>query len=304
MKKAEDEILWNLDDLEEIKTYSHQSGFYQDLGDLGSGNILQNAIYQPNELHQISDHKKTKISNKKFRWVSFSKTKIKGISFQNCVFHQCLFIASEISDCEFHNCQFILTNTYKISISDTYLDPKCFEKCLIRNKDQNIGVHLYQMLLKNSAKAEQTEFARDANFLLSRWRRYQDRYKIKKYWGKKDLKNILICCMKFVGSWFWEQAFGSGIRFRYFVRVSLIALPFLTWFNFNSKEEFGLMYQNQLITSYADALYFTVISLTTLGYGDIIPTTECGKLFASFQSVVGFFLFATLASMLFHRISR
>lgn len=292
------QILWDLDDIENIKVYSHQNSFYHDLD---AKTILEDAIYKPDKLCRISNHEKTKISNKEFRRVNFSKTKIQGISFHDCSFDQCLFISSNISDCEFHNCQFILTNTYKISITDTYLDPNCFKKCLRRNKDQNIGIHLYQMLRKNSRNAEQTEFARDADFLFLRWERYQYLYEIKKH---NDLKNITKYVFKFVGRWAWELFLGSGIKVRYLAGTAILISLSFSLINFFFKEEFGLVYQNKLITSYLDAFYFTVVSLTTLGYGDITPTTECGKLVASLQSAFGFFLFAILASMLFRRISR
>lgn len=45
--------------------------------------------------------------------------------------------------------------------------------------------------------------------------------------------------------------------------------------------------------SYVDAFYFTVITLTTIGYGDIVPVTEAGKIVASLFALlgVGTFLF-------------
>jgi voltage-gated potassium channel len=46
---------------------------------------------------------------------------------------------------------------------------------------------------------------------------------------------------------------------------------------------------------YIDALYFTVTTLTTTGYGDITPTTPGGKLFAVLIMVVGVALFVQLA---------
>lgn len=46
---------------------------------------------------------------------------------------------------------------------------------------------------------------------------------------------------------------------------------------------------------YIDALYFTVTTLTTTGYGDITPTTSAGKLFAVVIMVVGVALFVQLA---------
>ncbi len=36
-----------------------------------------------------------------------------------------------------------------------------------------------------------------------------------------------------------------------------------------------------------DALYFTVMTLTTIGYGDITPQTDAGKLFTVAYSLVG-----------------
>ena len=49
------------------------------------------------------------------------------------------------------------------------------------------------------------------------------------------------------------------------------------------------------VEGYIDALYFTVTTLTTTGYGDITPSTPFGKLFAVFIMVVGVALFVQLA---------
>ncbi|MDW3224143.1 MAG: ion channel [Paracoccaceae bacterium] len=49
------------------------------------------------------------------------------------------------------------------------------------------------------------------------------------------------------------------------------------------------------VRGYIDALYFTVTTLTTTGYGDITPTTTGGKLLAVVIMVVGVALFVQLA---------
>lgn len=36
-----------------------------------------------------------------------------------------------------------------------------------------------------------------------------------------------------------------------------------------------------------DSLYLSVMTLTTVGYGDIAPTTDAGKLFTSFYVLIG-----------------
>ncbi len=50
---------------------------------------------------------------------------------------------------------------------------------------------------------------------------------------------------------------------------------------------------------YIDALYFTVATLTTTGFGDIIMTTPSGKLLSVFIMVVGVALFVQLARAIF-----
>ncbi len=51
--------------------------------------------------------------------------------------------------------------------------------------------------------------------------------------------------------------------------------------------------------AYVDALYFTVTTLTTTGYGDITPTTPWAKLLAVLIMVVGVALFVQLARAIF-----
>lgn len=51
--------------------------------------------------------------------------------------------------------------------------------------------------------------------------------------------------------------------------------------------------------AYIDALYFTVATLTTTGFGDITMTTPIGKLLSVFIMVVGVALFVQLARAIF-----
>jgi voltage-gated potassium channel len=52
-------------------------------------------------------------------------------------------------------------------------------------------------------------------------------------------------------------------------------------------------------SEYVDALYFTVATLTTTGFGDITMKTPTGKLLSVFIMVVGVALFVRLASAIF-----
>ena len=47
----------------------------------------------------------------------------------------------------------------------------------------------------------------------------------------------------------------------------------------------------------ADMTYFSLVTLATVGYGDIIPATHTARMFAMFQAVVGQFYFAVVVSL-------
>ena len=48
-----------------------------------------------------------------------------------------------------------------------------------------------------------------------------------------------------------------------------------------------LFYRSVEDLSWLDSIYFTVVTLTTVGYGDIHPTTGAGKVFTIFYLIIG-----------------
>lgn len=50
--------------------------------------------------------------------------------------------------------------------------------------------------------------------------------------------------------------------------------------------------------NFADAAYFSFVTLTTLGYGDILPITPIAKVFAYLEAIVGVFYMAIVVSSL------
>jgi voltage-gated potassium channel Kch len=55
--------------------------------------------------------------------------------------------------------------------------------------------------------------------------------------------------------------------------------------------------------SWLNAYYFSVITLTTVGYGDITPHTSAGKIFTTFYVLFGIGIITTFISMRMQRRS-
>lgn len=53
--------------------------------------------------------------------------------------------------------------------------------------------------------------------------------------------------------------------------------------------------------SWVDAYYFSVVTLATVGYGDITPHTTAGKLFTSFYILTGVGIITTFFSAIIRR---
>lgn len=88
--------------------------------------------------------------------------------------------------------------------------------------------------------------------------------------------------------------------FREHEEAVLAAVNLLVFIFVSASVVFVLQFENgDGAASYIDALYFTVSTLTTTGYGDLVMTTPAGKLMAVFMMVMGVALFFRLARAIF-----
>src|ERR687897_1367462 len=55
---------------------------------------------------------------------------------------------------------------------------------------------------------------------------------------------------------------------------------------------------------FVDALYFSVVTLTTVGYGDFAPETDVGKLFTAVYALVGIGIFLAFITTVAAKVSQ
>ena len=55
--------------------------------------------------------------------------------------------------------------------------------------------------------------------------------------------------------------------------------------------------------SWIDCIYFSVITLSTIGYGDFSPTTDAGKLFTIFYIIIGIGIILSFINTIYHHYS-
>jgi hypothetical protein len=85
---------------------------------------------------------------------------------------------------------------------------------------------------------------------------------------------------------FWTAAGADllrNLRFGWPVFLAIAGFLFLSAYGM-------LLLEPAQVSSYCDALYFTWVTMTTIGYGDIFPKSGGGRLLASVDGLVGIIL--------------
>ncbi|MDF7631225.1 ion channel [Erwiniaceae bacterium L1_55_4] len=237
------------------------------------------------------------LKDKVFVNVSFKSTDIKNVRFTNCNFDNCLFAGSRLSHCDFVDCKFINTNTHKIKLDRCLLNPSQFRMNFDLKNDCNIAIDLYQELYKNSKSEEQVEYSKESLYRMKVAEGCNLKYKLS--------VNKITCY-----NYFYKRLFnfihrfstGYGLKVSRISSTAMLTILVMALLNFYYKDDFYSSVTG--IISFWDALYFTCVTVTTLGYGDIIPLTTTARIMMIFESLVGFVFMSLFVSAFINRVLR
>lgn len=258
---------------------------------------LRSVLYRPDEW--IAKPKQLKCIT--FTNVSLSKTKFGEVTFTECRFEDCLFIGATFKNTQFHRCKFINCNFNKATFNNCYIDPATifFDK-KYRRLASNIGVHIYQELLKNSSKTSQSDFERTAGFEFRRWQRWQLRFDQKH--GKIDRLNHV---RKWTLSLLYELLAGFGYRPSRFVIATLFVFTAISFVNMHvlpgALRHDGLIVENM---TWSDSIFYTYSMMTLLGFSTIVPTASFAKILTVSESLIGIGWLGIFTSVLVKRFLR
>lgn len=91
------------------------------------------------------------------------------------------------------------------------------------------------------------------------------------------------------------------IRLPFFILISIMAMLIFSYADLY--RYFGLTDGKRAITRAVDFLYFSIITWTTVGYGDIVPQPET-RLIAASESLVGYIAMALIIAVVFFKLSK
>ncbi len=281
------------------KTASRLSSQQELISLVDSGGEVANVYYEPDEFRPTRP--KNVVKERTFRNVNFSNTAFIGVEFRKCVFEDCLFLSCEFDRCEFHHCKFTCCNLHKVRFVSTYVDPQIFVGIFNPVKHANIGVHVFQQLRSNALSTHQPDFFQTADWQFRVWLRYEWLSK----WHRGDCK-FSEMAWPVARNWLYEFLLGYGHslkRFSFWSALLFVGLvAFNTWFWPNLVMKVPPEIAN--VNGNVKAVYFTLITLTTLGYGDITPTTAVGMMVAGTEALLGLVWFGMLTSIIVKKVFR
>jgi len=124
-------------------------------------------------------------------------------------------------------------------------------------------------------------------------------------WAVGNWKLMIICIAVSSIIWLVNPTFGLSkkLGFNGLIFNALVSLPLLIYAYTRLYQLEGLIHNGEVVHSFKTSLYFSVVTLTTLGYGDYQPT-ENVQLWAAAQALYGYICLAILVGLVITVLSK
>jgi hypothetical protein len=243
---------------------------------------------------------------------NFEAARLYNVTFQNCTFHFASFKDCTIEKCTFVGCDFVErcgfsnSNVQGTVFEDVYMSTSIFQSCKFDNDVALKGLRLQSRETGcNAHRMPESELANiyfdlaegysAGNSYLCSKHLFMANQFVTKYRTKSLPKRLLRTV-------FYEFLMGYGERplrcllFSFALIVVFGILYFLTGTSTATGNTIGLPVSIMQADSYplaklladlGDSIFFSVVTFTTVGYGNIVPVGAAGKILSAIEMLSG-----------------
>lgn len=162
---------------------------------------------------------------------------------------------------------------------------------------------MFQQLRSNALNTHQPEFFQIADWEFRRWLRFELLSEV-----TRGIKSPLDVWWPVFKNWTYDFFMGYGHSLTRFALTSVALfvgiLELNCWFWGGGDSELAMTEKVMAVDGIARLLYYTVVTLTTLGYGDVTPVTAGGMILAATEALLGLIWFGMFTSIIVKKVFR
>ena len=285
-----------------------------DLKDI-PGNMTENIL--------IADENKpsVELKNRNLKWSMLVRLSMKDGRIHDCVFRHCIF-----QDCYLRNVRFRNVNLTGSFFKDCNLSKATFEACCFwyvrfskcwLNYDEilqsippetSIALPFLRSLRQNAIEMGEKKIADKVLLreigIEKQELKNQFCAKTKYYKSRFNTIERLFGGLRFLGLQISGLIWGYGLKLLNLVASALLAMIVFAIFIF----KFGPFVRDggsaHIDLNFAQSLYLSVITFTTLGYGDFTPSSAASYVICATESCIGFIFLGFLAASVYRRFAK
>lgn len=249
--------------------------------------------------------------------VRMKKAKMRESSFIHCVFEDCYFRDAEFTGVNFTDSYFKDCNLHKASFSGCCLWYVRFSRCSLDYdrilqslpSETGIAVRLLRSLRQNAIEMGERRMADkilmkeieiEKQELKNQFLAHSDYYQSRYDWFERIKGGVKFLFLVLSG-----LIWGHGLKLRnLFLTASIVIIAFAFLLSKFGEFVTAVKPDIPIKLNLCKALYLSVITFTTLGYGDFTPASISAYIICAGESLLGIVFLGFLAATVYRRFSR